>query len=374
VEISANTTIWSEARRWRREQPEESVTNKLAEDKPELEDEIEPQCRFEEIIGKSPALMRTLKQVEIVAPTDSTVLLLGETGTGKELIARAIHNLSSRSQRPFVKLNCAAIPTGLMESELFGHEKGAFTGAIAQRIGRFELANGGTVFLDEVGEIPLELQTKLLRVLQEREFERLGNTRTLRTDARLIAATNRNLAQMTGAKQFREDLYFRLNVFPIHLPPLRERAGDIPLLARHYVDKYSQRMNKQVGTIPAEAVTALCSYPWPGNIRELQNFIERSVILTSGNVLRVQADELQPASQIVATTSGTLEDVERDHILRVLRETGGVIGGRHGAALRLGLKRTTLMAKMERMGILQDRKYISVVLDNIAKIALPVKA
>jgi formate hydrogenlyase transcriptional activator len=374
MEISANTTIWSEARQWRREQPEESVTNKLAEDKPELEDEIEPQCRFEEIIGKSPALMRTLKQVEIVAPTDSTVLLLGETGTGKELIARAIHNLSSRSQRPFVKLNCAAIPTGLMESELFGHEKGAFTGAIAQRIGRFELANGGTVFLDEVGEIPLELQTKLLRVLQEREFERLGNTRTLRTDARLIAATNRNLAQMTGAKQFREDLYFRLNVFPIHLPPLRERAGDIPLLARHYVDKYSQRMNKQVGTIPAEAVTALCSYPWPGNIRELQNFIERSVILTSGNVLRVQADELQPASPVVTATSGTLEDVERDYILRVLRETGGVIGGRHGAALRLGLKRTTLMAKMERMGISQDRKYISVVPDNIAKIASPVRA
>jgi formate hydrogenlyase transcriptional activator len=374
MEISANTTIWSEARQWRREQPEESVTNKLAEDKPELEDEIEPQCRFEEIIGKSPALKRTLKQVEIVAPTDSTVLLLGETGTGKDLIARAIHNLSLRRERTLVKVNCAAIPTGLLESELFGHEKGAFTGAVAQRIGRFELANGGTVFLDEVGEIPLELQTKLLRVLQEREFERLGNTRTLRTDARLIAATNRNLAQMTGAKQFREDLYFRLNVFPIRLPSLRERFDDIPLLVRHYVDKYSQRMNKQVETIPAEAMAALCSYPWPGNIRELQNFIERSVILTSGNVLRVQAKELQLDNPVAASTGGTLEEIERDHILRVLRETGGVIGGRHGAALRLGLKRTTLMAKMERMGISQDRKYTSVVPDNIAKIAPPVKA
>jgi formate hydrogenlyase transcriptional activator len=374
MEISANTMIWSEARQWRREQPEESVTNKLAEDKPELEDEIEPQCRFEEIIGKSPALKRTLKQVEIVAPTDSTVLLLGETGTGKDLIARAIHNLSLRRERTLVKVNCAAIPTGLLESELFGHEKGAFTGAVAQRIGRFELANGGTVFLDEVGEIPLELQTKLLRVLQEREFERLGNTRTLRTDARLIAATNRNLAQMTGAKQFREDLYFRLNVFPIRLPSLRERFDDIPLLVRHYVDKYSQRMNKQVETIPAEAMAALCSYPWPGNIRELQNFIERSVILTSGNVLRVQAKELQLDNPVAASTGGTLEEIERDHILRVLRETGGVIGGRHGAALRLGLKRTTLMAKMERMGISQDRKYTSVVPDNIAKIAPPVKA
>ena len=288
MEISANTTIWSEARQWRREQPEDSVTNKLAEDKPELEDEIEPQCRFEEIIGKSPALMRTLKQVEIVAPTDSTVLLLGETGTGKELIARAIHNLSLRHAKPFVKLNCAAIPTGLLESELFGHEKGAFTGAIAQHIGRFDLAHEGTLFLDEVGDIPLELQPKLLRVLQEQEFERLGSTRTTRVDVRIVAATNRDLAQMAGAKQFREDLYFRLNVFPIRIPSLRERSGDIPLLVRHYVDKYSQRMNKRVETIPPEAMAALCSYPWPGNIRELQNFIERSVILTPGSVLRVQ--------------------------------------------------------------------------------------
>ena len=313
------------------------------------------QSNFEEIVGTSAALKAALKQVEVVAPTESTVLILGETGTGKELIARAIHTISSRSRRAFVKLNCAAIPSGLLESELFGHEKGAFTGAVAQRIGRFELADGGTLFLDEVGDIPLELQPKLLRVLQEQEFERLGNTRTQRVDVRMVAATNRNLEQMVGDKQFREDLYFRLNVFPIRIPPLRERAGDIPLLVRHYVDNYAQRMNKRIGTIPEEAMQALCRHSWPGNIRELQNFIERAVILTPGSILQIQVSDLEPSTPITSTTANTLEDMEREHILQTLRETGGIVGGRHGAALRLGLKRTTLLSKMERLGI--SRKY-----------------
>jgi formate hydrogenlyase transcriptional activator len=305
-----------------------------------------------------------LKEVETVADTDSTVLVYGETGTGKESIARAIHNLSLRDAKPFVKLNCAAIPTGLLESELFGHEKGAFTGAIAQHMGRFELAHGGTLFLDEVGEIPLELQPKLLRVLQEQEFERLGSTRTIHVNVRIVAATNRDLAQMTREKQFREDLYFRLNVFPIHLPPLRERSGDIPLLVHHYIDKYSQRMNKRVETIPPEAMAALSSYSWPGNIRELQNFIERSVILTSGNVLRVQAKELQRDNPVAASIGGTLEEIEREHILQALRETQGVIGGRFGAAFRLGLKRTTLLSKMQKFGIAAERKYVAVSDEN----------
>ncbi|MGH7828491.1 MAG: sigma-54-dependent transcriptional regulator [Candidatus Binatia bacterium] len=344
-----------------------------ADEKPYSKDRLCNEISFSEIVGQSTALRRVLKEVETVAGTDSTVLIYGETGTGKELIARAIHNLSPRRSKPFVKLNCAAIPLGLLESELFGHEKGAFTGAVAQKSGRFELAHEGTLFLDEIGDIPLELQPKLLRVLQEQEFERLGSTRTTHVNVRIVAATNRDLAQMTKAKLFREDLYFRLNVFPIHLPPLRERSGDIPLLVRHNVDKYSQRMNKRVESIPPEAMAALCSYSWPGNIRELQNFIERSVILTPGEVLRLQANELQLDNPVVASTGGTLEDIERDHILRVLRETGGVIGGRHGAALRLGLKRTTLLSKMERMGISQDRKYISIVPDDIAKIAPPVK-
>lgn len=352
--------------------PLEQLKNKPAEQKSYSRDRIHSEVGFSEIVGQSALLRGVLEEVETVAPTGSTVLVYGETGTGKELIARAIHNISGRSNRPFVKLNCAAIPSGLLESELFGHEKGAFTGAVAQKIGRFELAHEGTLFLDEIGDIPLELQPKLLRVLQEQEFERLGSTRTTRVDVRIVAATNRDLAQMTRAKQFREDLYFRLNVFPIRLPSLRERSGDIPLLVRHYVDKYSQRMNKRVETIPAEAMAALCSYSWPGNIRELQNFVERSVILTPGSVLRVQAKELELASPGVAAT-GTLENVERAHILQVLRETGGVIGGRHGAALRLGLKRTTLMAKMERIGISQGRKYISVAPDNIRKNAPPVK-
>jgi len=317
--------------------------------------------KFGAIVGTSTALQNALNQVEVVAPTESTVLLLGETGTGKELIARAILNVSSRSNRPFVKLNCAAIPSGLLESELFGHEKGAFTGAVAQKIGRFELAHGGTLFLDEVGDIPLELQPKLLRVLQEQEFERLGSTRTIRVDVRLIAATNRDLAQMAAEKQFRTDLYFRLNVFPIRIPPLRERVGDIPLLVRYYVDKYAQRMNKRIETITEAAMAALCRYTWPGNVRELQNFIERAVILTPDSDLKIQIRELQDSIPIASTTANTLEDVEREHILQTLRETDGVIGGRHGAAARLGLKRTTLLSKMERLGISHHRKYTSLV-------------
>ena len=312
---------------------------------------------FEEIVGTSAALKAALNKVEVVAPTESTVLILGETGTGKELIARAIHTISSRSNRAFVKLNCAAIPSGLLESELFGHEKGAFTGAVAQRIGRFELAHGGTLFLDEVGDIPLELQPKLLRVLQEHEFERLGSTRTQVVDVRMVAATNRNLEQMVGDKQFREDLYFRLNVFPIRIPPLRERPGDIPLLARHYMNKYAQRMNKRIETIPGEAMEALCRYSWPGNIRELQNAIERAVILTRGSVLQLQINELQPSGPTGSTATGTLEDMERQRILEALRETGAVIGGQQGAAARLGLKRTTLLSKMQKLGISRHTNY-----------------
>ena len=314
---------------------------------------------FNAIVGTSAALKTVLNEVKVVAPTDSTVLLLGETGTGKELIARAILNLSSRANRPFVKLNCAAIPSGLLESELFGHEKGAFTGAIARKIGRFELAHGGTLFLDEVGDISLELQSKLLRVLQEQEFERLGSTRTIRADVRVVAATNRDLAQMVAEKQFREDLYFRLNVFPIQIPPLRDRVEDIPPLVRHYVDTYAQRTNKQIETIPEEAMAELCRYSWPGNVRELQNFIERAVILTSGKVLWMQTSDLELYAPIASATPEALEDVEREHILQMLRQTGGVVGGRHGAALRLGLKRTTLVSRMQKLGITPDRKRTS---------------
>jgi DNA-binding NtrC family response regulator len=310
-----------------------------------------PQRNFEEIVGSSASLKAVLKQVEIVAPTSSTVLIQGETGTGKELIARAIHNISSRSNRPFVKINCAAIPSALLESELFGHEKGAFTGAVAQQMGRFELANEGTLFLDEVGDIPLELQPKLLRVLQEKEFERLGGTRTRRVDVRLVAATNRNLAEMVIAKQFREDLYFRLNVFPIVTPPLRERVEDIPLLVRHYVDTYAQRMNKPINTVPEDVMEGLCQYHWPGNIRELQNFIERSVVLSSGTLLRPPFADLERSSHKTPATFGTLDDAERRHILEALEDTNWVIGGLKGAASQLGLKRTTLLSKMERLGI-----------------------
>src|SRR3989475_433149 len=300
-----------------------SLKDKLAEERVYLRDEIRTESNFEEIVGKSAVLRRVLKDAETVAPTDSTVLIYGETGTGKELIARAIHNLSPRRSKAFVKLNCAAIPTGLLESELFGHEKGAFTGAIAQHIGRFELANGGTVFLDEVGEVPLDLQTKLLRVLQEREFERLGSGRTLRTDARLIAATNRDLAAFVHEQKFRADLFYRLNVFPIHMPPLRDRPEDIPLLVRHFVEHYARRMNRAIETIPSETMEALTRYRWPGNIRELQNLIERAVILSSGPVLRVPLGDLdwRVAAGQHNGKPQTLEEAERGHIVAPLTAT-----------------------------------------------------
>jgi formate hydrogenlyase transcriptional activator len=324
------------------------LKDKLAEEKLYLEDEIRTEYNFEEITGESAALKRALRDVETVAATNSTVLILGESGTGKELIARAIHNLSPRRARTFVKINCAAIPTGLLESELFGHERGAFTGAIAQKIGRFELADGGTLFLDEVGDIPLELQPKLLRVLQEHEFERLGSNRTLQVDVRLVTATNRDLGRMVAERQFREDLYYRLNVFPIHLPPLRDRREDIPLLVRYFAQKHAQRINRRIETIPSEAMDALTRYPWPGNVRELENFIERAVILSRGAVLEIPLAELQSPQ---AAPDGTLEAAEREHILRALRETNWVVGGPTGAAARLGLKRTTLQSRMEKLGI-----------------------
>ena len=316
---------------------------------------ISTEHNFEEIIGESPALKRTLKQVEIVAPTDSTVLLLGETGTGKELIARAIHNLSFRRERTLVKVNCAAIPTGLLESELFGHEKGAFTGAIAQRIGRFELANRGTIFLDEIGDTPIELQPKLLRVLQEREFERLGSTRTLRTDARLIAATNRDLREMVEQQKFREDLFYRLNVFPIYVPALRERPEDIPLLVNHFVQRFARRMDRTIETIPAETMAALTRYAWPGNIRELQNLIERAVILSHGPVLQVPLQDLDSHTALRRDNGKdqTLEAAERAHILAILKETRWVLGGAGGAAVRLGMNRSTLQFRLKKLGIVR---------------------
>ena len=334
----------------------EVLKDKLAREKLYLEQEIRSEMNFDEIVGRSAALRHVLQQVETVAPTDSTVLIYGETGTGKELIARAIHDLSSRGKGAFVKLNCAAIPTGLLESELFGHEKGAFTGAVMQRVGRFELADRGSVFLDEVGEIPLELQPKLLRVLQEREFERLGSGRTLRTDARLIAATNRDLGAMVEDQKFRADLFYRLNVFPVKVPSLRERPDDIPLLVRHFVQQYARRMNKAIDTIPSDSMTILARYHWPGNIRELQNLIERAVILTSGPVLRVPLTDLQ--SQPAATAARkqeTLEEAERRAILAALDTAAWVISGPKGAASMLGLKRSTLQARMEKLGIRRAR-------------------
>jgi formate hydrogenlyase transcriptional activator len=319
--------------------------------------EVIPQHNFKEIVGRSAALRAVLDQVETVAPTESTVLILGETGTGKELIARAVHNLGSRQDRPFVRLNSAAIPSGLLESELFGHEKGAFTGAIAQRIGRFELAHGGTLFLDEVGDIPLELQPKLLRVLQEQEFERLGSARTMRVDVRVVAATNSNLEQKVADKEFRDDLYYRLNVFPILIPPLRDRREDIPVLVRHFVQKHGRRMKKEIETIPATAMKALSEYDWPGNIRELENFIERLVILSRGPELEVSLSELAPRSKFSAAISKydsiTLEEAQRGHIVRTLEDTKWVIGGPAGAAARLGTKRTTLQYRMKKLGIIR---------------------
>ena len=312
--------------------------------------------RFEQIIGMSPALEAVLEQVEQVAPTDSTVLIQGETGTGKELIARATHNLSSRCGRPFIKLNCAAIPFDLLESELFGHEKGAFTGAIAQKIGRFEMADKGTLFLDEVGDIPPGLQPKLLRVLQEQEFERLGSTRTHQVDVRLVAATNRNLVDMVRRNEFRSDLYYRLNVFPIPLPPLRARREDIPALVEHFVEIYARRMGKQIDQISSETMSELMAYAWPGNIRELQNFIERSVILSSGNVLQAPFASLKAAATTEAQEAVTLEEAERDHIRKTLDQTRWVVSGPNGAAARLGIKRSTLYFRMQKLGISRSNK------------------
>lgn len=316
-----------------------------------LEEEYITVNRFEDIIGESPGLRKILKQVETVAATDVTVLILGETGTGKDLIARAIHQLSSRREKSLVKLNCSAIPTGLLESELFGHEKGAFTGAISQKIGRLELAHQGTFFLDEIGDLPLELQPKLLRALQEKEFERLGGTRTIPVDARLVAATNRDLGKMVEDREFRSDLYYRLRVFPITIPPLRERREDIPALVNYFVTKHARSLNRKIETIPNEVMKPLVRWHWPGNIRELENFIERAVILSTGPVLRVPLAELELPEGSANTDDVTLETNQRDHILRVLRETKGVIAGPDGAAARLGLKRTTLNSKLKKLGI-----------------------
>lgn len=356
------------------------LKDRLAKENLYLEEEVRTDQNFGEIVGDSIALRRVLKEVETVALTGSTVLIRGETGTGKELIARALHDLSPRHERTFVKLNCAAIPTGLLESELFGHEKGAFTGAIMQKVGRFELAHQGTLFLDEVGDIPLELQPKLLRALQEQEFERLGSTRTARVDVRLVAATNRDLAQMVADGRFRNDLYYRLNVFPVVLPSLRERRDDIPILARHFTQRFARRMGRQIETIPTAIMNALVQYPWPGNVREMQNVIERAVILSPGPALRLDATELRVGdqrsevgdrrsevggqrSEVGGQRSAngergsggrlTLADAERDHILGILRETGWVLGGPNGAAVRLAMKRTTLQSKMKKLGIVR---------------------
>ena len=344
----------------------EELKDKLAHEKIYLEDEIRSELNFEEIIGTSEGLRRVLHQVETVAPADSTVLIYGETGTGKELIARAVHNLSARKANAFVKLNCAAIPTGLLESELFGHEKGAFTGAMTQRVGRFELAHRGTVFLDEIGEIPLDLQPKLLRVLQEREFERLGSSRTLHTDARLIAATNRDLEAMVDEQRFRSDLYYRLNVFPIRVPALRERPEDIPLLVRHFAEQFSRRNQRSIDTIPSETMEALVRYHWPGNIRELQNVIERAVIVSRGPVLQVPVADLKvrPETRVKAETKAEkrepaagenlrdmLSEAERQQILNALEQSNWLVAGPNGAAARLGMKRSTLQFRMRRLGI-----------------------
>jgi DNA-binding NtrC family response regulator len=346
--------------------------DRLALENVYLESETRSELHFGDIVGRSEALRRVLSEIETVAPVDATVLIYGETGTGKELIARAVHNLSSRKSNAFVKLNCAAIPTGLLEAELFGHEKGAFTGAVSQRVGRFELAHRGTIFLDEIGEIPLEIQPKLLRVLQEREFERLGSTRTLRTDARLIAATNRDLEVMVDERNFRSDLYYRLNVFPIRLPSLRERREDIPLLVRHFVQQFSQRNNREINSIPSETMKALVRYHWPGNIRELQNVIERAVIISKGSVLHVPLAELKPdvspkAKLAIMKASSVqheslqeaLDETERAQILRALEQANGLVGGPNGAAARLGIKRTTLHVRMQKLGIHVSRTTVN---------------
>ena len=328
----------------------EHIKNQLLAENIYLRQQLQTGDDSEEIIGLSPALQDVLLHVSQVAPTRACVLIQGETGTGKELVARAIHRMSPRCEHPFVKLNCAAIPTGLLEAELFGHEKGAFTGAAGQRIGRFELAHRGTIFLDEVGEIPLELQAKLLRVLQEQEFERLGSPRTIRVDVRLVAATNRNLADMVRQGQFRDDLYYRLNVFPLGVPPLRERSEDIPLLVRHFTRQLAAEYNKRITTIPQQTIDALCCYHWPGNVRELANFIERAVILSQGAVLEVPLGELKPSGQGLSNNLN-LSDFERAHITRALHECNWVISGPSGAAAKLGMKRTSLQYKMQKLGI-----------------------
>ena len=340
---------------------DDEIRNGRAQDRSLLrlcpEEDESSENDFEGIIGRSARMRALCKQVKIVAPTGSTVLILGETGTGKELVALAIHNLSPRSERPFIKVNCAAIPAGLIESELFGHERGAFTGAVSRRTGRFEMADGGTLLLDEIGDIPLELQPKLLRVLQEQEFERIGSTQTTRVNVRIVTATSRDLRSMVAAREFRPDLYYRLNVLPLHVPALRERSEDIPLLVRHFVGLYCGRANKQIPEVPVEAMEVLVRHHWPGNVRELQNVVERAVVLSPGKVLRPSLDELEQSPQTHDSAPGeiddltTLKDVEREHIIRALAATNWVIGGTKGAAARLGLARTTLMAKMRKLGI-----------------------
>jgi len=335
----------------------EQLKSRLQAEKNYLQEEIKLDHNFEEIISRSDALKMVLRKVEQVASTDATVLILGETGTGKELFVRAIHNLSLRKDRPLVKVNCAALPPGLIESELFGHEKGAFTGALSRKIGRFELADGGTIFLDEIGDLPLDLQAKLLRVLQERAFERLGNPRPIKVDVRVIAATNRDVTKAITAGNFREDLYYRLNVFPIALPPLRERTGDIPLLVRHFARRYGQKVGKVIDKIPQKVMTALQAYSWPGNVRELENIIERAVILSPGSIL--QLDEMLDVVRIIEaqpTTSLTLEEVEQNHILKVLEVTGWRIEGKRGAAVRLGLNPSTLRSRIEKLNIQKPQK------------------
>jgi formate hydrogenlyase transcriptional activator len=329
----------------------EALKQRLTEEKKYLDGETRTGGQFPEIVGESPALKQVLDQIQTVAATDATVLILGETGTGKELVARGIHRLSRRTDRAIIKLNCAAIPTGLLESELFGHERGAFTGAVSLKVGRLELADGGTLFLDEIGEIPLELQPKLLRVLQDQEFERLGSTRIIRVNVRLIAATNRDLARSVAEREFRSDLFYRLHVFPIQVPSLRDRVEDIPPLVRYFVHHFAQRMDRHIESIPKETMDALIAWPWPGNVRELENLMERSVILSEGNTLRVPLLELRLPLHLVSASDHTLDYAERSHIIRILRETGGVLSGPHGAARRLGVPRTTLQSKMQRLGI-----------------------
>ena len=356
VDTSAGNVVLSVIRDLTEKRAAEEALRRSELQKSYLEEELNTEARFEEIVGESVELKRVLKHVETVSATDVTVLILGETGTGKEVIARAIHQLSPRNERVMVKMNCAAIPAGLLESELFGHEKGAYTGAIDRKIGRLELAHEGTLFLDEIGDLPLELQPKILRALQEQEFERLGSTKSIPVNVRLVAATNRDLTKMVAEGRFRSDLYYRLRVFPILLPPLRERRADIPLLVRYFVDRHARKMFRKIETIPDETMRALTRWDWPGNIRELENFIERAVILTKGPILRAPLGELQMPEE-ASPQDTSLETTEREHILRVLRETKGKIGGSDGAASRLGVIRTTLNSKIKKLGI-ERKDYI----------------